>query len=84
VIIDSKEFYLLCAQAVMDRHAVVLVDREEFNQRMHSEDEFLRKKQQVPTVYGPFANAGYQNFIAADDACPYLGHEIVTLFEVVG
>ena len=80
MIIDSKEFYLLCAQAVMDRNAVVLVGRAEFDKWMAEEDADLKMRGEIPTIYGPFARAGYQNFITDDPADP----AIVTLFEVVG
>lgn len=79
MIIDSKEFYLLCAQAVKT-HAVVLCNRAEFVKWMQEEDADLKMKGEIPEVWMPFANAGYQNFITDEPTDP----AIVTLFEVVG
>jgi hypothetical protein len=82
--IDIERFYVLCAQAVKT-YAVVLVSRGEFEDRYREEDLYLKQKQGIPLVYGPFADAGYQNFIPVNDS-PFMndGVEIVTLFEVIG
>lgn len=82
--IDIESFYVLCAQAVKS-HAVVLVSREEFHDRLTEEHEYLKFKGEIPLIYGPFAEAGYRNFIALKDS-PFMndGCEIVTMFEVVG
>ena len=84
MIIDAQAFFLLCAQATRTR-AVVLVSRDEFNDRMREEDAYLKQKQGIPLVYTPFADAGYQNFIPVNDS-PFMndGVEIVTLFEPAG
>jgi hypothetical protein len=82
--IDVEAFYLCAAQAVKTR-AVVLVSKDEFDDRMTEEMTYLKQKQGIMLTYEPFAKLGYSNFIAVNDS-PFMddGVEIITLFEVIG